>query len=318
MEPIETTMEDLKKMMVKRPADSHKGTFGRVLLICGSPGMTGAAVLCAKATLRSGAGLVTAALPVELFPILQTAVPEAMCVDRALIHEGGKATDPAIDINKYDAVAIGCGMGDNRKTFEIIEYVLTEYKGPVVIDADGINSICRFGKEKGEDFFSRHIAGRAAPTVMTPHPGEAGRILEYMDLGGYRDRTREERAKLIAEKTGATVILKGHETLTAPAPLEEGEGKLYINRTGNPGMATGGSGDVLTGVIAALLGGGVAFAKDGKETNETDKPADIARAGVYIHGRAGDLAAEKRGETGMTAMDIVDNLPEAFKEIIGQ
>ena len=121
MEPMETTMEDLKKMVVKRPADSHKGTFGRVLLICGSSGMTGAAVLCAKATLRSGAGLVSTALPGELFSILQTAVPEAMCVDRELLRAGEKATDHAIDINKYDVIALGCGMGDNRETFEIIK-----------------------------------------------------------------------------------------------------------------------------------------------------------------------------------------------------
>ena len=276
-------LEYVNTVIKERPRDIHKGDCGRVLAIAGSVGMAGAAMLCARGTLRAGAGLVRISAPEELYPILQVGVPEATCVSRDISR---------LDYMAHDVIAIGPGLGDDAGNGELIRTILENYKKTVVLDADGINTIVRAD-------LGQTLMNTEATVIMTPHPGEAKRFLEYFGL----DVNTKDRDKTINDLvvcSNAICILKGSGTLVA-APHE----KSYINTTGNPGMATGGSGDVLTGIIAALAGQGI-------------KPVDAARAGVFIHGMAGDISAEQMGETGMTAMDIANNTALAFKQIIGK
>ena len=276
-------LEYVNTVIKERPRDIHKGDCGRVLVIAGSVGMAGAAMLCARGALRSGAGLVRISAPEELYPILQVGVPEATCVSRDISR---------LDYMAADAIAIGPGLGDDDSNGEIIRTILENYKKTVVLDADGINTIVRAD-------LGQALMNTEAKVIMTPHPGEAKRFLEYFGL----DVNIENREKTVDDLvvcSNAVCILKGSGTLVA-APHK----KSYINTTGNPGMATGGSGDVLTGIIAALAGQGL-------------EPVDAARAGVFIHGMAGDISAQQMGETGMTAMDIANNTALAFKQIIGK
>lgn len=276
-------LEYVNTVIKERPRDIHKGDCGRVLVIAGSVGMAGAAMLCARGALRSGAGLVRISAPEELYPILQVGVPEATCVSRDISR---------LDYMANDVIAIGPGLGDDDSNGEIIRTILENYKKTIVLDADGINTIVRAD-------LGQALMNTEAKVIMTPHPGEAKRFLEYFGL----DVNTENREKTVDDLvvcSNATCILKGSGTLVA-APHE----KSYINTTGNPGMATGGSGDVLTGIIAALAGQGT-------------EPVDAARAGVFIHGMAGDISAQQMGEIGMTAMDIANNTALAFKRIIGK
>jgi NAD(P)H-hydrate epimerase len=252
-------------------------------VIAGSVGMAGAAMLCARGALRSGAGLVRISAPEELYPILQVGVPEATCVSRDISR---------LDYMAADVIAIGPGLGDDGSNGEIIRTILENYKKTIVLDADGINTIVRAD-------LGQTLMNTEAQVIMTPHPGEAKRFLEYFGLD-VNTKNREKTVDDLVVCSNAICILKGSGTLVA-APHE----KSYINTTGNPGMATGGSGDVLTGIIAALAGQGI-------------DPVDAARAGVFIHGLAGDISAEQMGETGMTAMDIANNTALAFKQIIGK
>jgi NAD(P)H-hydrate epimerase len=277
------TMEYVKTVIMKRKRDIHKGDCGKVLVVAGSKGMAGAAVLCGKAALRAGAGLVRVAVDEELFPIIQTALPEATCVPRKLSNLG---------LDGYDAVAVGPGLGDDAGNDIIIEFILNECSKTVVLDADGLNSVARTGK-------AWDIRNSPAGVVITPHMAEAKRLVmslrpdwEWPGAAG-----RAEIAGMLAEGTSAVAVLKGAGTIVASK-----ECGSYTNTTGNPGMATGGSGDALTGIIAALAGQGL-------------NPWDSAKAGVYIHGRAGDLAASKFGEFGLTAMDIAEMTALAIKEI---
>lgn len=274
----------VKTMIRERPAEIHKGQCGRVLVIAGSRGMAGAAVLAAGAALRSGAGLVQVAVPDELFPILQTAVPQATCMSVS-----GELPYRALGI--YDSIAIGPGLGVDEEKYSLIKHVLRDYNGPVVLDADGLNNMCRF------DTGLTELKNRVSPVIITPHPGEGDRLLDALGEKTLRCSGRLEAVEFLCEKTGRTVLLKGAGTLVS-APGE----KTYINTTGNPGMATGGSGDVLTGMIAALAAYGLSA-------------ADAARTGAFMHGLAGDIAAESLGQWGMTSLDIEMALPEAFKRI---
>jgi len=282
-----------------RPRDAHKGTFGHVLIAAGSPGMAGAAVLASRGALRSGSGLVTAATPASLSPIVATAVSEATGI---LLPEGPSGSDSrstavselaysasvraalrALDEGRFQAVGIGPGLGTDLRARAVLEAVLELARCPVVIDADALNLIAAGVQVPLRDGSQR---------VWTPHPGELER------LTGEKPRTDEERlaaASRMAEKLGGVVVLKGHRTIV----LEKG--RYRVNATGNPGMATGGSGDVLTGIITSLLGQGLA-------------PFDAASLGVHIHGRAGDIAAGALGEASLIAGDIVESLPAAFKE----
>ena len=281
------TLEYVNTVIKERPRDIHKGQCGRVLIAAGSTGMAGAAVLAARGALKSGAGLVTAAVPGDLFVILQTAVPQATCMDIF-----GILSSRSLDI--YGAIAAGPGMGVDENNYDFIRGILRDYSGPVILDADGLNTLCRF------DDGLKSIRERRHPVVLTPHPGEADRLLAALGEESIRTSGRTKAAETIAQRTGAIVLLKGAGTLVTM--YNEG---TYINTTGNPGMATGGSGDVLTGVIAALAAYGAdAF--------------DAAKTGAFIHGMAGDIAAERQGEWGMTSVDIEEALLAAFKKTAGK
>ncbi|HWQ78335.1 MAG TPA: NAD(P)H-hydrate dehydratase [Anaerovoracaceae bacterium] len=262
----------------ERERDIHKGDCGKVLILAGSKGMAGAAVLCARAALRTGAGLVRVAVPEELFPILQIGVPEATCITRERVFE---------DLTQYSAIAIGPGLGDEVKNGALIRKILNETDKPVVIDADGLNLL-------RNDLEAMKKA--RAKLIITPHPGEAARLLDQKAAEINRDRLGSARG--LASATGAVTVLKGAGSIVATP-----EGKTYINTTGNPGMATGGSGDVLTGVIASLAGQGL-------------EPEAAAAAGVFLHGLAGDMASEQTGEYGLIASDIANLVALAIKSIL--
>jgi len=274
----EITADDVRHMLKERPEEAHKGDFGKVLVAAGSAGMAGAAVLCGKAAYKAGAGIVSFYVPKELFPVMQISLPEATCIDR------GTGTD----LSGYEAVALGPGLGTGKENAGLVRKMLTEYEGTLVIDADGLNTIAR------EDLYGE-FRNSEADIIITPHPGEAKRLLNTEKI-----KCRQETAETMAGTFGTTSVLKGAGTVIAFQ-----DGKTYINRTGNPGMATGGSGDVLTGIIASLAAQGL-------------DPGESAAAGVFIHGMAGDAAADELGQTGMTAMDICDHVADAFKELKGK
>lgn len=279
-------LQYVNTVIKERPRQVHKGQCGRVAVVAGSLGMAGAAVLAASAAIKSGAGLVKAVVPSELFSILQISVPQAVCKS---VSDG----DLLRELKAEDALAIGPGMGVGEDKYLLIEKLLNEFDGPVVIDADGITNLCRFGRKTD-------ILKEREKVVLTPHPGECDRLLASLGEESVSAMGRIKAAETVSERTGAVVLLKGADTVVTKA----WQG-TYINTTGNPGMATGGSGDVLTGVIAAIAASGVDV-------------FDAAKAGAYIHGMAGDLAAGRLGQWGMTSVDIRDSLPVAFKMIIGK
>ena len=263
--------------IVHRRPDSHKGDYGHLLVIGGAVGMTGAPVLCAEAALRSGAGLVSLAVPRVIYPIVARKAPAEI-----MVHPFSHLSDL---LKRSDVIAIGPGLSQSPPARRLARRLVAIAKVPLVLDADGINAFA------GP---SRVLLRKAkGPVVITPHPGEMARLLGITAAAVQKDRTGV--AKKSAKQLGVTVVLKGHRTVVA-SPL----GKVYINRTGNPGMATGGAGDVLTGVIAALIGQGC-------------EPFTAAKAGVYLHGLAGDSAAQKVGQVSLTAGDLLDHLPAAFR-----
>ncbi len=288
MSRTQITTEFVRGVITERPADMHKGQAGRILIIAGSRGMAGAAVLSVRGALYSGAGLVKVSVPDELFTILQISVPEAMCINRA---DAAKA-----DLSVYDAICIGPGIGTDEETMALLYRVLTDYAGPVVVDADGINCLCKY---KG----FTEVRNREGITVCTPHPGEAGRMLTALDLGSYQELGREETARSLAGATGAIILLKGAKTLIAWE--SSGKAAMYENPTGNPGMATGGSGDVLSGIITSLLG---------QKHLQANVPERVCAA-AFLHGLAGDIAAENIGEYGMTSADIADAVAAAVNAL---
>ena len=240
--------------------------------------MAGAAVLAARGALRSGTGLVQLHAPAEIFPIVQTGVLEATCLTDSLDN---------IDLSRYNAAAAGPGLGDSRESVEKVRILLDSFDGPLVLDADGLNIAAR--------------EARGVKLIITPHMGEAKRLMGRDFSPNMR---RCELAEALAEKTGAVTVLKGAGTVVAAA----GE-KTYTNTTGNPGMATAGSGDVLTGIITSFCG---QRHSDGRPI----EPLEAALAGVYIHGLAGDLGAEEKGEYGLIAGDIAEYTALAVKKIL--
>lgn len=265
-----------KSVLKKRESNTHKGNYGKVLVVAGSLGMAGAALMCGKAAIKSGAGLVRFAVPKEIFDILQIGVPEAICVERDF--------ENTVNIHDYEAIALGSGMGLDKSNIPIIKKILNEYRGKLVIDADGLNCVMKYS-------LYGNLTQSQADIILTPHMGEAARLLEVEKID-IDDRVQS--AKEIQEAFKTTVVMKGAKTLVVD------ENKIYVNDTGNPGMATGGSGDVLTGVIAALSAQGYSA-------------YEAAKIGVYVHGLAGDICEEEIGQMGMTAMDIVEKVPKAFK-----
>ena len=265
-----------------RDAWAHKGDFGRILLLCGSRGYTGAAALAAMGALRSGAGLVYLCVPESIYAIEAVKLTEAIVLP--MPDKNGMYSAAAVDavkelLPRMDAVLIGPGMGQSEGTLAVLECVLSGVVGPVVVDADGINLL------------SRHkdlLRGRTAPTVLTPHDGE------FMRIWGKPGQDRTASAMAMANELGCITVLKGHETRITDGIV------CYCNTTGNPGMAVGGSGDVLAGIIVSLLGQGI-------------EPLEAAATACWLHGAAGDLAAQKLGQYGMLPTDLLQELPRLMK-----
>jgi NAD(P)H-hydrate epimerase len=275
----------------KRWEDTHKGTYGHLLVCSGSSGKIGAGVLAAKAALRAGAGLVTLAVPSSFSHSVDASVPEIMTAplpetsDGTLSTGGVKALEKLI--GERDALAIGPGLTDHTETSELVREVLSWTGFPAVVDADALNAL-------GRDLESlRH---RGELTVLTPHPGEMGRLMGMETSEVQRDRIGT--ALRCSERSGCIVILKGARTIVATP-----EGHYYVNLTGNAGMATAGTGDVLTGMIGALLATGV-------------DPLTGSLASVYLHGSSGDLAADELTQHCMTAVDIISRMGPSLKSLL--
>lgn len=276
----------------ERPLDSHKNMFGRIMVIAGSKGMAGAAALTAMSALRSGAGLVTVAVPESILPTVAGFDPCYMTIPLAET-KSGKLCSKAIgeiltNANGSDVVAFGPGLGTSMHLQTITQTLIAQDNLKIVIDADGLNNLAKD---------SSWVERKKASIIMTPHPGEMQRLFANMFRQPLPD-DRAEQARLIAEKTNSTVVLKGAGTIVTDCE------KIYINTTGNPGMSTAGSGDVLTGVIAALIG-------------QRMNNFDAAVLATYLHGLAGDLATAPKGRYSLIATDIIDFLPDAFKTRCG-
>jgi hydroxyethylthiazole kinase-like uncharacterized protein yjeF len=285
--------EELAALLPPRARDSHKGDYGHLLVVAGALGKAGAAVLAARAAVRAGCGLVTAAVAAPIAPILHVGCWEAMVVPLPASPGGAlaaAAAEPALAAAaSRSAMALGPGLGEEEGTVAAIRRLTAEAGLPLVLDADGLNA---FAGRAGD------LARRTAPTVLTPHPGELGRLLGCSTQEVQADRPAA--ARRAAELTGAVVVLKGSLTLVAAPP--GGGGGLYVNPTGNPGMATGGSGDVLTGILGGLLAQRLAV-------------LDAALLAVYLHGLAGDLALARLGGPALAAEDLIVSLPAAFAEM---
>ena len=282
MRILELSREAVLAILPDRDPWGHKGSFGKILLLCGSMGYTGAAYFAAMGALRSGAGLVFLGVPESIYAIEAVKLNEPVIF--SLPDEEGKFSTEAIQevlqrLPNMDAVLIGPGIGQSVGTFQLVKAVLENAQCPVVVDADGINVL------------SAHkdiLRGRKYPTILTPHDGEFAR------LGGVIGTDRMVSAADLALDLGAIVLLKGHETC-----ITDGRSG-YRNGTGNPGMATGGSGDVLAGIIVSLLGQGIA-------------PMEAAACGAWLHGAAGDVCASALGQYGMLPTDMLEALPRLMK-----
>jgi ADP-dependent NAD(P)H-hydrate dehydratase len=271
-----------------RPRDSNKGLFGSVLVIAGSRGMAGAAALCGAAALRSGAGLVKIATPTEVQPTVASFEPSYMayplpCDDNGTIQFA--TARPVIErlMQSASIVAVGPGLGQSDEIRQLVKFLITSAAKPLIIDADGLNALV------GQ---TELLSELTHPVIMTPHPGEFARLTSASVADVQSDRIARA-AKLASLSKSLVVVLKGAGTVVTDGS------RYYLNTTGNPGMATGGTGDVLTGVIAALLAQKLA-------------PFEAAQLGAFIHGLAGDIARDQNGEIGMIAGDLVDALPDAF------
>ena len=278
----ELNHELVLQTLPEREQTAHKGDFGKILLLCGSRGYTGAAYLAAMGTLRAGAGLVFLGVPESIYGIEAVKLNEAIVFP--LPDEDGKLSEKAIPeilerLSKMDAVLIGPGLGQSEGIYRVVEAVLQQAQCPVVLDADGINVVAAH-----MDILRK----RTAPTILTPHAGEFAR------LGGVMEAGRQIAAENMAEDLGCVMLLKGSGTVITDGST------TYINPTGNPGMAVGGSGDVLAGMITALLGQGISA-------------LESAACGAWLHGAAGDICAEEIGQYGMLPTDMLAVLPRLLK-----
>ena len=274
------TKEDVAKLVKPRKKFSHKGTYGHALLVAGSYGKMGAAVLAARACLRAGAGLLTVHAPRCGFIVLQTAVPEAMFSPDRRANFWAEAPD----LHSYSAVGVGCGIGQMPETAAALLELLQKTSAPLVLDADALNLLAQ--NPAWWRFVPRN-------SILTPHPKEFERLFGASS----NDFERNDLQRLKAEEHAVFIVLKGaHSAVACP------DGTCWFNSTGNPGMATGGSGDVLTGILTSLLAQGYS-------------PHDAALLGVYLHGLAGDLAAEESGQEALTASDLTAFLGRAWKAL---
>ena len=271
----------IRRLLPRRERDTHKGDYGKMLLLCGSRGFTGAAALAARGALRTGAGLVYLAVPESIYAIEAVKLTEPVVLPlpeaEGMLCEASLAKIGEL-LPKMDAVLFGSGSGIGPGTEKVLEFLLKNAECPLVLDADGITLAARH-----KDI----LRDRLAPTILTPHDGELARLKPI-------DAPRPEQTMAMARELGAVLLRKGHRTLITDGC------SCWENRTGNPGMATGGSGDVLSGIILSLLGQGLSA-------------MEAAAAGAWLHGAAGDLAAERLGEYGMLPGDLVEELPRLLK-----
>lgn len=282
MKTVKITKSWVNSQLPERECNTHKGDYGRILLLCGSVGYTGAAALAAMGALRAGAGLVYLGVPESIFAIEAGKLLEPIVVP--LSDDNGMLSANAIDriaelAKRMDAILIGPGLGCSQDTYQVVRWVLENFDGPVIVDADGINVLAEHKDVLRE---------RTSPTVITPHVGEFKRI------GGDLSKGRIEAAITLSGELGITLVLKGHETVVTDGTT------CFINTTGNPGMAVGGSGDVLAGMLAALIGQGI-------------PTLEAAACAVYLHGAAGDRCAEEIGQYGMLPSDMLRVLPRLLK-----
>jgi len=284
---------DLRLLFPPRPRAAHKGDFGHLLVVAGSEGYTGAPVLCARAAARAGAGLVTLAVPRAFYPIVAAACPPEIMPRpfddwTDLLGNGAARSGGAAATSPYDALALGPGLGQDPQTQQALRQLVARATIPTVIDADGLNAL-------GADLDALRQA--KAPLVLTPHPGEMARLIGKTTQDVQADRWGIARG--FARDYRVTLALKGAGTVVA-----EPDGPLWVNLTGNPGLARGGMGDVLTGLIGAFLAQGFS-------------PGDATRASVFVHGSAGDLACDRHGEIALQAGDLIDCLGEIFRRLQG-
>ena len=279
---MELTAADIARLLPKRDENAHKGNFGRILLLCGSRGYTGAAYFAAMGALRTGAGLVYLGVPESIYAIEAVKLNEPVVLP--LPEQGGRLSEAAVPeilekLPRMDAVLIGPGLGLGQGSFAVLKAVLTHAACPVVVDADGITLLVPH---------MDILRGREAPTILTPHDGEFTRL--FGPVG--EDRMASARAAALESR--GIMLLKGHRTCVTDGIRE------YRNTTGNPGMAVGGSGDVLAGVLVSLLGQGL-------------EPLEATACAAWLHGKAGDLCAGELGEYGMLPTDLLDFLPRLLK-----
>jgi len=294
------TIKTVPKLKPRKP-DAHKGDFGKVCIIGGCLGFSGAPALAGRSALRAGAGLVRVAVPKGILPIVASIEPSFTTIPLPE-DSAGRISEKAVNailnaISDNDVLAFGPGIGISGGIQSILKTLLEQENLRMVIDADGLNNLAKIKNwpqiTSHEPRVTSHES-RAASLILTPHPGEMKRLWSGL-LRDPLPADRTEQAAQFAKHTGATIVLKGAGTVVTDSR------KIYVNKTGNPGMATAGSGDVLTGVITALAGQGLNnFA--------------AAVLGVYVHGLAGDLAAEKTGQVSLIATDIIDALPDAFRK----
>ena len=282
-----TDKNTVKKAAAPRPDNAHKGTMGTLLSICGSYGMAGAGILSSLAALRCGIGLLKWALPKSIYPIAAARISESVFVP---LEENlsGKISARSADFllaQSADAVLLGCGLSVCDDTRELVESIVRRCEKPMVLDADALNCISQSPDT---------LKSAKAPVIITPHPAEMARLTGSTAAEVNSDR--EGTARSFSARFGVITVLKGAGTVIASP-----EGKILLNTTGNSGMATGGSGDVLAGMCASLLAQG-------------GKPFDCAAAAVYLHGLAGDFTAKRLGKTSMLPSDIIDEIPNAFFE----
>ncbi|MDD4980590.1 MAG: NAD(P)H-hydrate dehydratase [Candidatus Omnitrophica bacterium] len=283
----------LPTQLLRRKVNTHKGDFGHIFILAGSLKFSGAAALASEAAMRSGAGSVTLGIPESLTrAMIKIKAREVMILPLPKTKEGTLSIAAYKKIKdfstKADVLVVGPGLTQDKSTQGLVRKVITQVNKPMVIDADGLNALAGYLN------ILLATSDQRPATILTPHPGEMARLLGISVKK--IERNRKKIAQGFAKKYKVTVVLKGHDTIVA-----DYGGNLYLNKTGNPGMATAGSGDVLTGMIAAFLGQGLnAF--------------NAAKYAVYLHGLAGDLAAKEKTQISMLASDIIDKIPQAIRK----
>jgi NAD(P)H-hydrate epimerase len=298
----------------ERPLNIYKSALGKVYIIAGSEGMGGAAALCLEASMKSGAGVAVLLYPESLKGLYKKLIPEGMTIALPSTPSGSlsiSAKERIIDESRNsDVIVCGPGLSKNAETIQLVWEIFFTVEKPLIMDADALNAISlgfSLIKERGgrsHDVLS-YLRSRKYPTIITPHPGEMLRIVqairskgEYLKIDTqYIDKNKEEIAKYVSLKLGFVVVLKGHDTVISY------KDKVIINKTGNPGMATAGSGDVLAGIIGTFV------------AQNKNKILESVSCAVYIHGLSGDLAADKLGQRSMLASDIIKNLPNALRRV---